>query len=614
MATSIGGMWALLSTKDRSRAIGLAIATSIGALLETAGVAAVPMFVGLLTRPEATSALSGRLQLLVGTGSPNKVVILGGGLLLALFIGKNLYSAWLVGFQGSFAHRCFVSFSTRLLDRYLRAPFTFHLGRNSSELLRNTNHEANAAMQNVLLPAMLVVSEVLVACCIIGLIVSIEPLISLIAFSLLASAGAVFWAAIRRRSQVLGEKQLRARRWMIQAVSEALGGIKEVKVLRREAFFLREYRLSVEDYSQAARYSRLVGQLPRPFIETVAIAGLLMVGGMFLWQGRPVEAIVETLAFFAIAVLRLMPSTQRILASMSSVRFHLPSLRVIIEELKEPTELEEVDELAASAIDDPMSRPFSSSIELRELSFSYPPHDVKVLEEISLSIGKGRMVGFVGASGSGKSTLMDVILGLLAPSAGRVTVDDNDIRTLAGRRWWLRHVGYIPQSIFLADGPIVRNVAFGVDEADIVETDVWAALEAAQLADFVRSLPNGLHTPVGERGIRISGGQRQRIGIARALYHRPDVLIMDEATSALDSETEREFVEAIENLRSGATILVVAHRLSTVRNCDHIFVLENGRIADQGTFGELLNRGSLGEAGTNSNVGSAAVASSAALS
>jgi ATP-binding cassette, subfamily B, bacterial PglK len=597
MVKSFRRMWSLLSVNERSRAVAVLLATFAGALLETAGVAAVPVFVGLLSRPEASSPVRTFLLRVTGAVSNEQIAIWGGGLLFVLFVAKNAYGAWLLSVQGAFAHRCFVSFSTRLLDRYLRAPYTFHLGRNSAELLRNTNQEANTAVQNVLLPAMLLVTECLVAFCIVALVVSIEPAISIVAFVLLAGAGASFWLLIRQRSRVLGERQLVARRWMIQAVTEALGGIKEVKVLRREAFFLSAYRRSVEEFAVAATYNRLVGQLPRPFIETVAIAGLLLVGAVFLWQGRPIATIVETLAFFAIAVLRLMPSAQRIMASLSNLRFNVPSLDVLAKELGGHLELDDIDEVPAQPpATAPHPRSFANSIEIRDVAFAYPSHEREVLSQVSLTIPTHCMVGFVGPSGSGKSTLMDVILGLLPPSDGAVLVDGVDIHTLAGRRWWVRQIGYIPQFIFLADATILRNVAFGLEEADIVEADVWAALEAAQLADFVRSLPDGLHTHVGERGIRISGGQRQRIGIARALYHRPSVLIMDEATSALDSETERDFVRAIEDLRSGTTILVVAHRLSTIQSCDLIVVVESGRIVDQGGFAELRERGSIGEA------------------
>lgn len=584
MLKSFARLWALLRPRERRNISLLAVATAVGALLEMVGVGAIPVFIGILNQPDRLSGIGALAVRSLGLATPRAMVIGGGAAMFALFLLKNVYGSFLLYAQGRFANSLFIALSNRLFERYLREPYTFHLARNSAELLRNTSQETNSVVQNVIMPGIMVATESMVALCIVLLVLLVEPVISAVAFGLLGSASFLFWIIIRKRSQELGESQLDARRWMIQIVSEALGGVKEVKLLGREGHFLDAYRRSMRNFAQAAQYSRLVSQLPRPFMETIAVAGLLVVGAVFVVQGRPTSTIVETMALFAIAVLRLLPSTQRIMASLGNIRFNLPSLNVVL------TEIQNTPTQGSTATSSGITLPpaFEKSVDFCDVTFNYEGHDHAVITGVSLRIQKNQMVGFVGTSGSGKSTLMDVALGLLQPTSGKVLIDGFDLSQPDVTRWWQRQVGYIPQSIFLADATIRRNVAFGVDDADVDDSRVWSALEAAQLAEFVRAQRDGLDTHVGERGVRISGGQRQRIGIARALYNDPSILIMDEATSALDSETESEFVRAVERMRGNLTILVVAHRLTTVRACDRICTIESGQITSLGTYEETI--------------------------
>jgi ATP-binding cassette, subfamily B, bacterial PglK len=601
MLSSFRQLWSIFTPEERLHTVVLFVLTIIGALFEMVGVGAIPVFIGLLADPTAVDAYPAVARGLdaLGLRSQRDLVIWGGGGLFALFAVKNAYGAGLMYLQGRFVFSRFISLSTRLFDGYLRAPYTFHLQRNSAELLRNTNQETVSMVLNVFVPALLLLTEALVVLSVVALILIVEPLTSLLAFTVLGGAGAVFWMLVRRRSVALGLLQQRERRWMIQTVNEGLGGIKDTKVLNRESHFLRAYRRSVEEYARTARFNKLVGQLPRPFIESVAVGGLLLVGFVFVAQGRPVESIVPTLTLFGVAIARLMPSMQRIMTAMSSVRFNCPSLDVVNSELAAaggPQVMQHGPPRATAARQgarqDEGTAPLrvDRSVELTSVNYTYPGQQAPALVNVSVSLAKHQMIGFVGASGAGKSTLVDVILGLLTPDSGRILVDGVDIHAAGAISEWQRQIGYIPQAIFLADTTIRRNVAFGLDDDQVDDAAVWAALEAAQLADYVRSLEEGLDSLIGERGIRISGGQRQRIGIARALYGRPSLLVMDEATSALDNRTEREFIQAVERLRLGATVVVVAHRLSTVRNCDYLYVLDRGRVVDHGSYTSLQLR------------------------
>jgi ATP-binding cassette subfamily C protein len=570
----------------------LFILTLVGALLEAIGVGAIPVFIGLLSSPGKLQQYPWLATLIARTGvsSQRDVVIWGGLGLFVLFTVKNLYGAGLIYLQSRFAYARFSSLSTQLFDGYLRAPYTFHLQRNSAELLRNTNQETTTLVQDVFVPTLLLLTEALVVGCVVVLLLTVEPLISLLAFGLLGGASVGFAAFVRRRAGELGRIQQQERRWLIQTVNEGLGGIKDAKVLGREAHFLEEYRRSVLEYSRTAQFNKLVGQLPRPFIETIAVAGLLLVGFVFVSQGRPVEAIVSTLALFGAAIVRLMPSAQRIMAAASCIRFSLPSLEVVTAELmnaRKQRALGGVSPATSKASVGTDRLAVDRAIELRSVTYTYAGHEHPALRDVNISIAKNQMVGLVGTSGAGKSTLVDVLLGLLIPDSGRVLVDANDIHSPGKLVQWQRALGYIPQSIFLADATIRRNVAFGLRDEQVDDESIWEALQAAQLADFVRSLPDSLDTAIGERGVRISGGQRQRIGIARALYHRPSVLVMDEATSALDGRTEFDFIQAVERLRFGSTIVLVAHRMTTVRNCDLLYLLEGGRVVDSGTYDSL---------------------------
>ena len=364
----------------------------------------------------------------------------------------------------------------------------------------------------------------------------------------------------------------------IQYLQQGLGGAKDVKLLGREEEFLNDFGVHNMGYARVGRRFGLMGQLPRLWLELLAVMALATLVLVMIWHGRPVESLLPALGLFAVGAFRLMPSANRVLSAVQNVRYGLPVIDVLYQELRElpPTHPPK----HGSSI------PFSDTIVLDRVTYRYAAAERPSIEDVSLRILHGSSIGFVGATGAGKSTLVDILLGLLTPNRGRVLVDGVDIAT--NPRGWQDQIGYVPQSIYLTDDTLRRNVAFGVPNHQIDELAVRRAIRDARLESMVNELSGGLDTVVGERGIRLSGGERQRIGIARALYHDPAVLVLDEATSSLDTETERAVVDTVRELRGNKTLIIVAHRVSTVKHCDRLFRLEQGRVVEEGTAATVL--------------------------
>jgi ATP-binding cassette subfamily C protein len=367
---------------------------------------------------------------------------------------------------------------------------------------------------------------------------------------------------------------------MSKWITQALGGIKDTIILGRTAFFVEVHARRVAEFSRVDMRVQTISLLPRLFVETLVICCLVLIVLVLVRSGTPVATVFPTLVLFGVAALRLMPSLTRIVGALSLMRYHQPAADWIVKEL---ALLEPVPRAPAAA----RTRRFSLQValEARAVSYTYEGAAVPALSDVSIRIPQGSMAAFVGRSGAGKSTLVDILIGLHRPSAGAVLVDGRDIaENLAS---WQSNIGYVPQAVFLSDDTLRRNVAFGIDDAQIDDDAVRRALEAAQLSEFVRGLPAGLDTAVGERGSRLSGGQRQRIGIARALYRDPDVLVLDEPAAALDRQTAEELTAVLAALAGRKTVLIIAHQMSTVRLCRQVFLLREGRLAAAGGFDEL---------------------------
>ena len=575
----------LLSAREKRNAVILFVLTWIGALLDVVGVGAIPAFVGVISMPEKllerapVRAVYDALEMT----SADEMVMWAALALIVVFVVKNGYLTFLayVGARYNSGRR--VSISNRLFRAYLRSPYTFHLQRNTAELLRNTNSESGTIVSGVVSPLMTLTQEFLTLVLVFVLLMLWEPVVTLVVFAVMGTITVVFYRATRAKISEYSKESQRHRKLSVQAVNQGLGGFKDARVLGREGFFLSSYSESTWFQAEADRYKAVIGALPKLFLETVAVAGMLGVSALLVAQDRPLESIIPTLTLLGVAVIRLMPSFQKVASSVNSLKWGERALDAVYDDLALLDAQEEEFRMRQQA-----KKPVAFEREIRfdRLTYQYPGQADHALRNVSLTIPKGASVGFVGPSGAGKTTIVDVLLGLLDPTEGRVLVDGTGIEgRMAG---WQRKIGYIPQTIYLTDDSVRGNVAFGMGEDEIDDDAVWAALEAAQLRDMVEGLPDGLDTKVGERGVRLSGGQRQRIGIARALYHNPEVLVMDEATSALDNQTERQFVEALERLQGSHTLIVIAHRLSTVRNCDTLFMLDEGRLVTEGSYDELM--------------------------
>ncbi len=372
-------------------------------------------------------------------------------------------------------------------------------------------------------------------------------------------------------------------------INQGIGSLREIRILGKADFFQETFADAASRYAGAARIFSTVNACPRLVLETLAAFGLVAVV-LFLSSTKNPETAIPAVAMFGMAALRIMPSMSRIMSAISSIRFYRPALDAVLNDLMLVEKLGGLPPAPAAFGDESKSSAlrFTDKISITDLSYQYPATSTPAISHLSAEITKGSSVAFVGYSGSGKSTLVDLILGLLTPTGGSISVDGIDIRSSLPS--WQRHFGYVPQTIYLLDDSVRRNIAFGIEDQAIDDSKVWRALEAARLAEKFRAHSDGLNAHVGERGVRLSGGERQRIGIARALFHEPDILVFDEATSALDNQTEREVAETINALRSSKTLLMVAHRLSSIINCDRIHFMKSGTVADSGTFEEIVAR------------------------
>jgi ABC-type multidrug transport system fused ATPase/permease subunit len=567
-------IWGLLTAAERRSAIILLGLLFVGTVVETLGVGLVIPAIVLLTQRDFASHYPALQPALHVLGNPAQQSLVVGGMLMlvGVYLVKAIFLALLARQQALFVFGVQAELSQRLFRIYLGQAYSFHLQRNSAQLIRNVFTDVTVFAINGIQAGMTLLSECLVLLGLGTLLLAVEPLGTLIVVSALGTAA---WGFIRlTRGHIVRSGQARQHHdgLRLQHLQQGLGSAKDVKLLGREGDFLAQYRMHAAQSARAAQLMTTLQQLPRLWLELLAIIGFAGLAASMVAQGRALETVVPTLGLFAAATFRLMPSVNRVISAMQSLRYGLP----VIDTLSAEFNLAAPDAAGTRA---PVT-PFRRTIELNKVTYAYPAAPASALKDLSLVIRHGECLGIIGGSGAGKSTLVDILLGLLTPDNGEVRVDGEDIQQAL--RKWQDQIGYVPQSIFLTDDTLTRNVAFGLPDEQIDKAKVWRAIHAAQLAEYVHSLPQGPNTLMGERGMRLSGGQRQRIGIARALYHDPAVLVLDEATTSLDATTEREVMQAVRALQGTKTILIVAHRLSTVDNCDRLYRLEQGRVVKEG--------------------------------
>ena len=572
-------VWRILTRSERRWMKGLLVLTLVGVILDTLSITLIIPAVALLTDPgfkERYTFLQPVFDAL-GDPSPAKLVVVGMFFLVGVYIVKNTFLGLTKYFQMRFQAQVEIRLSNQLFEIYLHQPYSFYLVRNSSELLRNLM-DARAVTDYAITPVLLVLTELSILIGLATLLLVVQPLGSLAVVSTMGLAGYLF----HRFSRTTAEKWGRERQFhdgeRLKEAQHGFGGIKDVKILGTEAHFASRYREHSKTKVVVDQKFNFLQQLPILWLEVLVIFGLALLVSILVAQNKSAEDILPILAVFAAAAFRVLPSAQRTLNSLQGLRYGQSILRVVSDDLSLPIQ-------NANTVDSSKIR-VVPKIDIEDVSFRYQGLPKLTIRNVSLSIAVGQSIGFVGPSGAGKSTLIDLILGLLEPTTGKILVDGRDI---AGDvRLWQHNIGYVPQSIFLTDDTLRANIAFGLNKNDIESDSISRALHAAQLSEFVESLPSGLDTIVGERGIRLSGGQRQRIGIARALYHNPPVLVLDEATSSLDLETESGVMDAVEQLHGEKTILIVAHRLSTVRRCDHLVLIDNGEVVVSGSFEQVM--------------------------
>ncbi len=589
MKTFISKILFLFNSKEKALALILFFAMLFGAFLEATGIALIFPLIALISNPAAVEEYQVLTWLYetFGFASKNDFSIWMMVFLLGIYLFKYIYLSFLYYYQYRFIFGSQASLSVRLLEDYLHSPYLFHLERNSANLLTNIITNIPNAFNGVIIPLFGVIVEVLVVSAILLVLVIISPVPTIGSVIIFSSAGILFYYFVKKKSVRLSKIQQENFVQMTKWINQGLGGVKEVKVLGREKFFLNEYAKNSFSGWRASGYIRTLGDLSRLFIEGLVIICVFLTIGVMLWLKQDMQVLIPTLGLFAVASIRLMPSVNRILYGVTNIRYFSTFIHEVYQDLKY---LEDYPKVNSPSLSEPLNSEltFDKSIELEKICFSYPGTEKETLKNISLTIPKGSTIAFIGASGAGKTTLVDVILGLLNQTKGRVLVDGKDV----GKNIdvWQRKIGYIPQPIYLSDDTIKRNIAFGIDEKDIDEKQIWNSLQAAQLEEFVSNLPDRLETYVGENGVSLSGGQRQRIGIARALYHNPEILVLDEATAALDNETENEVTKAIEALGGTRTVIAIAHRLTTVKNFDCLFLMKDGKIVDSADYETLLQR------------------------
>ena len=561
----------IFSGREKRRLAVLLVIIIIGSFLELMGVTIFMPFIEIIMDENAiqNSQPLSLLYAFCGFGSREAFLASIAGCIIFIYIFKNVFIALEKNAIYKFSYNIQRRISTKLLSAYMSEPYTFHLNKNVAVLQRSMQEDTDLFAKGII-HAMEAMAEV-VDCIAIGCyLFMVSRSITVIVIGLLIICLAVFMYISKRYSSAIGRQSQAYKGNIYKWMNQAIGGIKEIKVLNREDYFIERYDAYFAKYVRGLRINRLIGVLPKYVIETVCMTGLILaVIFKLFWGQNDMETFIPQLAVFAVAAFRLLPSVGKINEHMSATLYSAPSLDLIYHDLKE------VEELPPRRQNELESWKFQSTLKIKNVSYHYPDAEENVIEGASFQIEKGSSVAFVGASGAGKTTMVDIILGLLVPQMGKITADGMDIEKNISL--WQKEIGYIPQTIYLSDDTIRNNIAFGIPEDRIDEEAVQNALHKAQLFDFVDSLPNGLDTVVGDRGVRLSGGQRQRIGIARALYHDPEILILDEATSALDNETETSVMEAIDSLKGLKTMIIIAHRLTTIRNVDVIYEVADGK-------------------------------------
>lgn len=578
----------LLTRRERKRLYLLFTAMVISGLIEVIGVVSLLPFLALVADSsliEDNSYLKWLYENL-NFQSSNSFLIFIGIIVLFVLIVSNVLKFFTQWGLLQFSWMRDYTLSKRLLNRYLHQPYLFFLDKNTTNLGKNILSETQAVIVGVVIPVIQVFSRSVVVIFIFAMLITVEPLFAISIVVVLGGLYIFIYKIIKNKLRDIGKRRFKTNEERFKAVNECFGDIKQLKLLGVEANFLDRYSKYSSVFAKYNATNQIISVAPRYIMEIFAFGSMIVLVLYLLASTEGLKEVLPMIGLFVFGTYRIMPSLQDIFKSVTQIRFYAPALNVLYDDMYSFK-----NDIHVLSSDKKRVRPlsFNNNIRLEKVTFTYPGSKTPIITNFNLKINVNTSIAFVGETGVGKTTIVDIILGLLRPSEGKIIVDDVEI-TDNNLSCWQRNLGYIPQDIYLQDDTVTRNIAFGIHDKDIDAEDVERAARIANIHNFVvKELPDKYATKIGERGVRLSGGQRQRIGIARALYHDPKVLVLDEATNALDGATEKTVFKAIDNIAKTKTLIIIAHRLNTIKNCDVVYALRKGKIIGEGKYEELLD-------------------------
>jgi len=575
----------IFDKKQRYTIFVFLILMLVGAVFEMLGVGLIMPVMAIILSPSIVESYPSAAPLVGYLGNPekNELILIALGSLITVYLLKMFVLSYVVYRQSKIITQLQSELAKKLYDHYLNSDYMFHVAHNSAQLIRNITVEVGICVNNVLAPFLRLFMEILVIAGLLVILFNIEALGTTIIVTVIAMFSLL----------VLGFTKRNLKRWslerqyhdgmILQHIQQSLNGIKDVKLHASEHYCLKLFDKHVVRKNILAMYQAILSQIPKLVLEFIMISSVVLLVFILINRNSTIEEMMAILATFSVAAMRLMPSANKMIHNLNVYRYGKSALDVVLNALSTSDVID--DRKLISSNEPALS--IGTGISIDNISYTYPGETNQAISSLNLEIKKGAAVAFIGESGSGKSTIVDMILGLISPTSGEVKVDGLSIKNVMTA--WQSNIGYVPQNIYLTDDTLRNNIAFGLHNEEIDEEKINIAIQHAQLKDFVNSQSAGLDTVVGEKGARLSGGQIQRIGIARALYREPSVLILDEATSALDNLTEKSIMDTVMRLKGQKTIIIVAHRLTTVQYCDHIFKIRSGKLVDSGTFDQVVN-------------------------
>lgn len=595
MMQLIKKLFSLLPDGDGWKLLVLLLLMVASALLELLGIGMLPIFVAILANPDYvlnTPYLS-KIFITFNITDFGGLLYLGAITLGTTFIFKNIFIIFYRYIESKFIWNRYKLISSKLFKKYMNAPYTYHLNKNSALIIRNVTEEARLLVSNVLSSILKLAMNLILSLAIAFMLMFTEFLISLVIIVFVGGIGGFLAFATRKRLHLYGKRSNEARGEMIQNINEGIGGIKDIRVLKRESWFVSRFINLVREYTNLRIKFNVILFSNQPIMETFAVFSMLLIAVLLYNQGVQVERMITIMTLFGAALVRMLPAIREIVRDFNNLSYYGYSVYPIYDDFKSLEKLS-TDEAPDESFNDDYNKQtipnnnnlLQESIEFRNVSFRYPNSNRDVLKNINFTISKGTLTGLAGGTGAGKTTIVDLMLGLLKTEEGTIMVDGVELETYLKTR--SSPIGYIPQFIHLSDDTLERNIAYGLPDHLINKQMIHRAVDLAQLREVVNQLPDGMQTVIGEKGVRFSGGQRQRIGIARALYHNPDLLIMDEATSSLDEEIESEIIKSIEQLRGELTILMITHRTSSLKHCDSVIFIEDQKLKSYSSYNEYI--------------------------